>query len=88
MQLFKLQRTILDPKSHPIDLNRAGCEFVKILRGNQYKPSQDQVFKIISLIQLHPNVSLDHLIMVSETFQAAEKQNEKKSTVARIEKNH
>ena len=33
-------------------------------------------------------MSLDHLILVSESFQASEKKNEQKPIIARIDKNH
>ena len=45
--LNRLLRIILDPKSHPLDIEKAGSNFIKILRGSTYQPEQEQVESII-----------------------------------------
>ena len=54
-------------------LERAGRDFIRILRGASYKPTDEQVYKIIQLIQMHSEVSIENLIMLSDTFSESEK---------------
>ena len=64
-------------------LERAGRDFIRILRGASYKPTDEQVYKIIQLIQMHSEVSIENLIMLSDTFSESEKKivSSKKNSV-------
>ena len=65
---MNLQQKILNPKTTFIDRKKAGAEFIEILRGEVYNPSDAQVLMIINLITEHREVGLDDIVFISETF--------------------
>ena len=68
IKLTNLLKKILNPKTTFIDQKKAGAEFIQILRGSVYNPSEKQVSMIINLITEHPEVGLDDIMFISETF--------------------
>lgn len=50
--------------SHSKALYRAGFDFLRLLRGEQYKPSEEDVTRIVEFVCVNPDLPLESLIKV------------------------
>ena len=59
-------RIILDPKAHNRTLFKAGSSFVKLLYGESYKPSEEEISRVVHFVCSNPDIPLENLINVSK----------------------
>ena len=65
INLLKQMKIILDPAAQSAALYHAGCSFIKLLFGENYKPSETEVTQIVHFICSNPTIPLEQLIKVS-----------------------
>ena len=85
-QLTLLQQKILNPKTNFLDRKKAGVEFIQILRGNVYMPSDEQIMMIIDLISEYSEVGLEEIMLISDAFQQQQKDSQANETKRLIRK--
>ena len=56
--LLKQMRIILDPKAHKSTLFKAGISFVKLLYGESYQPSEEEISSVVHLVCSNPDIPL------------------------------
>ena len=85
-QLTLLQQKILNPRTNFLDRKKAGVEFIQILRGNVYMPSDEQIMMILDLMTEYSEVGLEEIMLISDAFQQQQKDSQANETKRLIRK--
>lgn len=64
---------MLDPRAHSSSLYKAACAFVKLLFGDQYDPTAEEIQRVVHFVCSNPEIPLDNLIKISGMAQEQRK---------------